>query len=313
MAQAAPDKARVNACKHWVETVGGQKVNGDLFETLKDGVILCELINQVKPGTCKKYKSSSVAFVCRQNIEIFLKGCKSLGVQQNDLFETRDLYDGQRPESVLMTIEALSVVCEEKFNRGQAVGAKRAAKNVRNFTQEQLNKSKSAVPLWNQGDKSHNLSSQHDSYGIIKNKDVTKHSGVQSTWEKGSLANDLSSQHDSYGIVKNKNVTKHTGVQSTWEKGSLANDTSSKHDSYGIIKNKDVTKHSGVQSTWEKGSLQTDTSSQHDSYGIIKTKNNDKHSGVQSTWEKGSLATNSSSNHDSYGIIQQPDHMASKK
>ena len=100
MAQAVPDKARVNACKNWISTVGGENIVGDLFEALKDGVILCETVNKVKPGTCKKYKKSGVAFVCRQNIEIFLKGCKDLGVQQNDLFETRDLYDGQRPESV---------------------------------------------------------------------------------------------------------------------------------------------------------------------------------------------------------------------
>ena len=50
---------------------------------------------------CRKYKVSSAAFVCRQNIEIFLRGCKALGVAEKDLFETRDLYDRQRYESVL--------------------------------------------------------------------------------------------------------------------------------------------------------------------------------------------------------------------
>jgi len=67
--------------------------------------------------------------------------------------------------------------------------------------------------------------------------------------------NDISSKHDSYGIVKNADLTKHTGVQSKWEQGSLETDISSKHDSYGIVKNADLTKHSGVQSKWEQGSL----------------------------------------------------------
>ena len=55
MAQAkrGPDKARVERCKNWVETVGGQKINGDMFEALKDGVMLCETVNKIKPGTCK--------------------------------------------------------------------------------------------------------------------------------------------------------------------------------------------------------------------------------------------------------------------
>lgn len=311
MAHAGPDKGRIERARKWIASVYGHNINGDLFAALKDGVILCETVNKIKPGTCKKYKSSSVAFVCRQNIEIFIKGAKALGVAQNDCFETRDLYDGQRPDSVIVTIEALSVVSETDFHIGQGIGAKRASKNVRQFTQEQLNKSKSAVPLWNQGDKHNDTGSKHDSYGIIKNKDVTKHSGVQSTWEKGSIANDTGSKHDSYGIVKNKDVTKHSGVQSTWEKGSIANDTGSQHDSYGIIKNKNVTKHSGVQSTWEKGSIANDTGSSHDSYGIIKNKNQTK-SHFNAKDAKISNNNNTGSQHDSYGVVRQPNHLNKK-
>ena len=94
-----------------------------------------------------------------------------------------------------MTIEALSAVSEEKYNVGH--------KNKRNLTQEQLNKLKSAVliPMWNQGDKYIDTSLQHDSYGIIKNKDQMKYSGVPSTWENGSLATNTSSNHDSDSIV----------------------------------------------------------------------------------------------------------------
>jgi len=75
-------------------------------------------------------------------------------------------------------------------------------KNQRNFTQEQLNKSKSAVPIWSQGDKEQKTKNM-DSYGIIKvDKDVQKHSGVQGVWDQGSKQNDISSKHDSYGIIK---------------------------------------------------------------------------------------------------------------
>jgi len=282
-----------------------RKINGNFMEALKDGVLLCELANAIQPGTCSKYKASKVAFVCRQNIEIYLNGCEKIGVPSTDRFESRDLFDGQRPKAVIDNIYALSGASRNVASfKGPYIGVKYADKNERNFSEEVLAKGKNAVPLWSQGDKE-NKTENIDAYGIIKGKDMDKHSGAQSTWEKGSLANDTSAQHDSYGIVKVKGMDKHSGGQSTWEKGSLANDTASQHDSYGIVKVKGMDKHSGGQSKWEQGALANDTSTQHDSYGIVKVKGMDKHSGGQSKWEQGSLATDTSSKHDSYGIIKQ--------
>ena len=55
MAQAKrkPDKARIERCKQWIQTVGGQRIYGDMFESLRDGVMLCETVNKINPGTCK--------------------------------------------------------------------------------------------------------------------------------------------------------------------------------------------------------------------------------------------------------------------
>jgi len=342
MAKNMPDPNRAKEAQEWVEKVIGKKF-GNFFEEIRDGVALCELVNKIKPGTCQKYKPSSVAFVCRTNIEIYLGGCKKLGVPETDRFESRDLYDKQRLDAVVANIYALSAAARnEPAFKGPYIGVKYADKNVRNFSQEVLNKSKSAVPLWNQGDKemkqenidaygiikgkdmdkhsgvqsawekgslAQDLSSGHDSHGIVVVKNLEKHSGVQSAWEKGSLANDISSQHDSHGIVVVKGLEKHSGVQSKWEKGSLQNDIASQHDSHGIVVVKGLDKHSGVQSKWEKGSLQNDVSPQHDSHGIVVVKGLDKHSGVQSKWEKGSLEVDPSSKHDSYGVVKQPQHL----
>jgi hypothetical protein len=315
MAQDSSDDNRASEAQKWIETIMGIKFN-DFFEEIKDGVILCELCNTIKPGSCPqgKYKKSSVAFVCRTNIQIYLEGCGKIGVPKIDCFETRDLYDGQRLDAVVNNIFALSAASRniDSFE-GPYIGVTYAQKNQRNFTQEQLNKTKSAVPIWNKGDVEQKQKNM-DSYGIIKvEKDAQKHSGVQGVWDQGSLQSDTSSKHDSYGIIKNADLTKHTGVQSKWEQGSLQNDTSSKHDSYGIVKNADLTKHSGVQSKWEQGSLQNDTSSKHDSYGIIKNADQTKHSGVQSKWEQGSLETNTSTQHDSYGVIKVPSHLQKKE
>ena len=52
-AQRKPRVARVERCKQWIQTVGGQHICGDMFETLSDGVLLCETVNKIIPGTCK--------------------------------------------------------------------------------------------------------------------------------------------------------------------------------------------------------------------------------------------------------------------
>jgi hypothetical protein len=336
------DKTRAQEAQRWVEQVLGRNFN-DFFEEIRDGVVLCDLLNKIAPGTCKKYKKSQIVYVCRTNIQIYLKGCEKIGVPQTDRFETRDLYDQQRLDQVVNNLFSVSAKSRDvsSFN-GPYIGKKYAQKNKRQFTQEVLNKSKSAVPIWNQGDKnmkkdeidgygiikgkdmdkhtgvqstwekgskSNNLSGGHDSYGIVSVKGADKHTGVQSTWEKGSKSNNLSGGHDSYGIVSVKGTDKHTGVQSTWEKGSLKTDTSGGHDSYGIVSVKGTDKHTGVQSGWEKGSLQTDISGGHDSYGIVSVKGTDQHTGVQSGWEKGSNQTNTSSQHDSYGVVKAPEHL----
>jgi len=101
--------------------------------------------------------------------------------------KTRDLYDGQRLDAVVNNIFALSAASRniDSFG-GPYIGVSYAQKNQRNFTQEQLNKSKSAVPIWNQGDKEHKAKNM-DSYGIIKvDKDAQKHTGVQGVWDQGS-------------------------------------------------------------------------------------------------------------------------------
>jgi hypothetical protein len=305
------DPDREKEAKGWIETVLEKKLSGSLMDALKDGVLLCELANAIQPNTCSKYKSSSVAFVCRQNIEIYLNGCEKLGVPKTDRFESRDLFDAQRPKAVVDNIFALSAASRNISSfKGPYIGVKYAEKNERNFSDEVLAKSKSAVPMWNQGDKEHKTENI-DAYGIVKGKDMDKHTGALSKWEQGALQNDTASQHDTYGIVKVKGMDKHSGAQSKWDQGSLATDTASQHDSYGIVKVKGADRHSGVQGKWEQGSLANDTSSQHDSYGIVKVKGTDRHSGVQSKWEEGSIPTDTSSKHDSYGVVKNPQNSKS--
>ena len=131
------------------------------------------MVNKIKPGTCTKFKKTKVAFVARNNISIFVKGAKKLGVKQSDIFETRDLYDKQRLSAVVQSIYAISGVSRKLGFPGPFIGVAYADANKRHFTKAQLAKSKSAVPMLNRGDKKTNTGSSHDSYGIVKDKNVS--------------------------------------------------------------------------------------------------------------------------------------------
>jgi hypothetical protein len=59
---------------------------------LKDGVLLCNLVNVLRPGSIKRISESSAPFKQMENVKAFLCTCRdSLGVADHDCFETVDL------------------------------------------------------------------------------------------------------------------------------------------------------------------------------------------------------------------------------
>ena len=84
------DDDQVAEVKNWMETVNGESYP-DFFEDIRDGVELCKLLNKIKPGLIaeKKFKKSKIVFVARTNIQIFIEGCKKLGIPETDCIETR--------------------------------------------------------------------------------------------------------------------------------------------------------------------------------------------------------------------------------
>ena len=66
-----------------------------LQEELKDGIILCRLVNAIEPGVCPKPSTARMAFKQMDNIGNYLKACADLGVPSEDTFQTISLYEGQ--------------------------------------------------------------------------------------------------------------------------------------------------------------------------------------------------------------------------
>lgn len=140
----------------------------DFFEKLKDGIILCEMLNKIKPGICSGYKQSNVAFVQRANLQIFINGCSELGLREIDIFDTNDLYEKQRLAAVLKCIFAISAKAKELDEYiGPTIGYKFSERNERSFSVNTLNKTKTAIPFINRpGIQMTNK--VVDNYGIIK-------------------------------------------------------------------------------------------------------------------------------------------------
>ena len=81
------------AVRQWIEAVTGEHFNDTFGNSLKDGRMLCELINKIRPGSVKKIETSVMPFKQMENISNFLKSCRQVGVAEHDLFETVDLYE----------------------------------------------------------------------------------------------------------------------------------------------------------------------------------------------------------------------------
>ncbi|KAI5702737.1 muscle-specific protein 20 [Diaphorina citri] len=134
----------------WIETVTGQKFPaGVLYEdAIKDGQILCHLINKLKPGSVAKINSSGGQFKFMENINNFQKAIKDYGVADIDVFQTVDLYEKKDIAQVTNTIYALG---RETYRhsewKGPYLGPKPADEAKRDFSEEQLQAGKTIIGL----------------------------------------------------------------------------------------------------------------------------------------------------------------------
>ncbi|XP_052595817.1 rho guanine nucleotide exchange factor 6 isoform X3 [Peromyscus californicus insignis] len=85
-----------------------------LKSSLKNGVVLCKLINRLLPGSVEKYcLEPQTEADCIDNINDFLKGCATLQVE---VFEPDDLYSGINFSKVLSTLLAVNKATEDQLS-----------------------------------------------------------------------------------------------------------------------------------------------------------------------------------------------------
>ncbi|XP_065648304.1 myophilin [Hydra vulgaris] len=107
-----------------------------VHEKLKDGIILCKLIEKLQPNSIKNINTNKMAFKQMENISNFLAAAEKFGVSRTDSFQTVDLYEATNMAQVIVMLHALGRKASSKGLNG--IGPKEASENKRQFSEEQL-------------------------------------------------------------------------------------------------------------------------------------------------------------------------------
>lgn len=113
-------------------SAGGEERERRLFaEALRDGYVLCQLINKLFPNTISRVDPREDGFMRTSNITKFLAACSSVGVRYDDLFSRDDLIESNAESlaRVAKCIIALQQLAESpspdqsRYIQGGGVGA----------------------------------------------------------------------------------------------------------------------------------------------------------------------------------------------
>lgn len=134
---------------NWIQQVLGEKLpSGPYEEVLRDGQILCRVMNKLMPGCIEKINTSGGQFKMMENVNRFQEAAKKYGVPEIDVFQTVDLYEKRNIPQVTQCIMALGRTCHlHPEYRGPCLGPKPSEEHKREFTEEQLRAGEGIINL----------------------------------------------------------------------------------------------------------------------------------------------------------------------
>ncbi|XP_065222456.1 muscle-specific protein 20 [Planococcus citri] len=144
------DPQQDKEAQEWVEAILGRKFpSGVAYEDyLRDGVVLCELMNKIAPGSISKINTSGGDFKMMENINKFQAACKAYGVADLDTFQTADLWERKDIAQVTTTLFALGrATYKHPEWTGPYLGPKPSDECKRDFSEEQLKAGQSIIGL----------------------------------------------------------------------------------------------------------------------------------------------------------------------
>ncbi|XP_025920666.1 calponin-2 [Apteryx mantelli] len=132
----------------WIESVTGQQIGPDFQKGLKDGVILCELMNKLQPNSVRKINRSAQNWHQLENLSNFIKAMTSYGMNPVDLFEANDLFESGNMTQVQVSLLALAGMAKTKgIQSGVDIGVKYSEKQQRNFDEAKMKAGQCVIGL----------------------------------------------------------------------------------------------------------------------------------------------------------------------
>eukprot|EP01100_Stratorugosa_tubuloviscum_P002547 TRINITY_DN15_c0_g1_i2.p1 TRINITY_DN15_c0_g1~~TRINITY_DN15_c0_g1_i2.p1 ORF type:complete len:162 (+),score=88.47 TRINITY_DN15_c0_g1_i2:45-530(+) len=125
--------------KQWLSNLLGVDVEDDLFSALADGVLLCSIVNTIKPNTipkvnptgrCKKFVAKKM-----ENINNFIMGARRIGVLTSYLFDPQEFVQKRRPDKLVNCLLKLEEIA--KRNGINAETQSEALSQIQNQIEEQ--------------------------------------------------------------------------------------------------------------------------------------------------------------------------------
>lgn len=150
LTKAQRDPELENQALEWIEGNLGEKIDRSkpYEDVLKDGIILCNLMNKLMPGCIKKIDTKGGGFALMQNLERFQAAAKEWGVPVREVFQTVDLWERKNIPQVTLCLHALARVAQTRADyNGPILGPKMAEGQQYDFTEEQLREGKNTVSL----------------------------------------------------------------------------------------------------------------------------------------------------------------------
>ena len=137
-----------NEVKQWILTVLQEKnESADLYSLLKDGTVLCRLINKITGIKSIYPRISKANFVQMENINYFIENARKLNVPDSENFSTPDLFENKNMKQVVICLYSLSRNLHKNGRTDLPVIGPTLVErpSIFNFTEEQINEAKRAV------------------------------------------------------------------------------------------------------------------------------------------------------------------------
>lgn len=144
------DPAQEKEAQEWIESILGEKFPaGAAFEDLiQDGVVLCRVINKLKPGAIPKINEAGGQFKLMENISNFLKAAIAYGVPEQDGFQTVDLWEKKDIANVTKCLYALGRTTYKHAEfKGPYLGPRPSEECKREFSDETTAAGKAVIGL----------------------------------------------------------------------------------------------------------------------------------------------------------------------